>query len=136
MKLPEIIINQKKDGWGGCWEYVKNESNKTYMENVIDKSKYFWVKKLTKPNKRDYQIIFKEYSLVLWLEKNCKLNIKRNELTEFLKKQKSIKAKTSLATKKIFIKAGEDIQKLKNSKQWRYGWALTNPRKFLKKYFF
>ncbi|MFC1752196.1 asparagine synthase C-terminal domain-containing protein [Thermoproteota archaeon] len=70
--LPKEITEQKKLGWGGCWDYATNEVVDKHMKGIISNSKYKWVSDLVAPEKRMHKTTFREYSLVKWLERNDK----------------------------------------------------------------
>jgi asparagine synthetase B (glutamine-hydrolysing) len=70
LNLPEEIIEQRKLGWGGCWSYPAHELVAKHMEDVISRSKYCWVRDIIKTQDRSNKTLFREYSLVKWLEHN------------------------------------------------------------------
>ena len=75
--LPDIITQQKKIGWGGCWEYPKSQIVADRMQASIESSPFGWLKNLTH-YKREYSL-FRLYALVLWLEKKYRGDATRQE---------------------------------------------------------
>lgn len=66
--LPDIITQQNKMGWGGCWEFANSTIVKERMQSAIHKSKFEWLQKIVH-YKREYSL-FRLYALVLWLDNN------------------------------------------------------------------
>jgi len=66
--LPDIITQQKKIGWGGCWDYPNSSTSVERMQSFIKDSRFAWLQNLIH-YKRGYSL-FRLYALVLWLGKN------------------------------------------------------------------
>jgi len=77
IKLPACIVNQKKTGWGGCWDYTHDEYAARFMKDKIAKSEFGWIGDI-RHYRRGYSL-FRIYSMVKWLEANYQGQARRRE---------------------------------------------------------
>lgn len=83
--LPEAIVDQKKVPWAGSIGMRNNPDVVKHMNDIVENSSYSWIKKFKFSTPPKIDLLFRQYSLVKWLEKNYKERTEKYELSLWLK---------------------------------------------------
>lgn len=88
--IPEIVAVQKKVPWAGSLGERTNEKLAAHMNGVIDNSDYSWVREFKFFTKVQDGLLFRQYSLVLWLEANYKQRLEQREVAELSRRIRTL----------------------------------------------
>jgi hypothetical protein len=81
--MPEIIAVQRKSPWAGSLGERTNEKMIAHMSAVVDNSDYSWIKQFQFATDVQQGLLFRQYSLVRWLEANYRKGLSPQEIQEF-----------------------------------------------------
>ncbi|MBN1354194.1 MAG: hypothetical protein JW994_05970 [Candidatus Omnitrophica bacterium] len=85
LNMPREIAEQKKVPWGGSTGVLKSEYVVTYLKDTVQSSSHNWITKFKFYGEPKHELLFRQYSLVKWLERNYKEKIGKSEQEIFLK---------------------------------------------------
>lgn len=81
--MPEIVAVQKKSPWAGSLGERTDEKMIAHMNRVVDNSDYNWIRQFQFTAPVQAGLLFRQYSLVRWLEANHKGRLTNQEIREF-----------------------------------------------------
>ncbi len=84
--MPEIVAVQKKSPWAGSLGERTNEKIVAHMNGVVEASDYNWIRQFQFLAGVQDGLLFRQYSLVRWLEANWKPRLGQQEMRDVRQK--------------------------------------------------
>jgi asparagine synthetase B (glutamine-hydrolysing) len=90
--MPEVVAVQKKSPWAGSLGERTDEKIIAHMAAVVNGSDYNWIKKFEFQTKVQDGLLFRQYSLVRWLQANYKQRLEPREIWDVLERVRDLNA--------------------------------------------
>lgn len=97
--MPEEIVTQKKVPWAGSMGTRGNELVVRHMQGVVENSDYRWITGFEFVTPPIVDLLFRQYSLVKWLQANYKESLDQQEIRDLsrqLREFNDVERKTAM----------------------------------------